>query len=59
MSKYRVEYSGSVEVEASSALEAECEAATMCRPDNCRAEDLGDDEPDDREWSVMRNHDEF
>ena len=34
--KYTVEYSGSVEVDAGCELEAECTAATMCRPDNCR-----------------------
>lgn len=38
MAKYRVEFSGSLEVEADSALEAECNASFDCRPDHCRAE---------------------
>jgi len=44
MPKYQVEYSGTMEVEAECDLEAECVAATMCRPDNCRV--ISSDEED-------------
>jgi hypothetical protein len=41
--KYTVEYSGTVDVDADCQLEAECTAATMCSPDNCRVVSGGDD----------------
>lgn len=47
MPKYRVEFHGSTEVEADSELEAECNAAFECRPDNCRAELIGGEEEGD------------
>ena len=47
MPKYRVEFQGSTEVEADSELEAECNAAFECRPDNCREELIGGEEEGD------------
>lgn len=44
MPKYLVEYSGTVEIEAEGELEAECMAATECRPDNCRVISSDEDE---------------
>jgi hypothetical protein len=41
MSRYLVEFSGSIEVEAECELEAECNAASECSLDNCRAELVG------------------
>jgi hypothetical protein len=38
MAKWRVTFQGETEVEADSALEAECTAAFDCSPDNCRAD---------------------
>ena len=44
MAKYVVEYSGTVEIDAECGLEAECMAATECRPDNCRVISSDEDE---------------
>ena len=44
MAKWRVEYRGEREVEADSELEAECNAAFDCSPDNCRATLIEGDE---------------
>jgi hypothetical protein len=40
--KYRVEFSGETYIEADSELEAECDAAFDCQPDNCHAELIED-----------------
>jgi hypothetical protein len=42
LAKYRVEFGGETYVEADSELEAECDAAFDCQPDNCRAELIED-----------------
>lgn len=41
MARYCVEFHGEIEIEADCALEVECLAASECRPDNCRASELG------------------
>jgi len=51
MAKFRVEYYGSVEIEADSAFEAEVQATSECGLDNCRAESLdeeGNEENDEQ-----------
>jgi hypothetical protein len=53
MSKWTVEYHGSIEVEADSEGEAECNAAFECRPDNCRVTGGAEFVEDDRDFSNM------
>ena len=47
MARWRVEYQGSIEVDADSEAEAECNAAFDCKPENCRATELVSEEDDE------------
>ncbi len=44
MPKYIVQYEGETEVDAECSLEAECVAASLCRPDNCRVVSSNEEE---------------